>query len=171
MRVFLIGFMGSGKTIIGKKLANKLQMRFVDMDNLIEETYKKTVSEIFLAVGEDSFRKIEHILLKELVSEDGFVLSTGGGVPCYHNNIDLINNNGKSVYLRMTSQALFSRLVNIRTARPLIKDLDDTELLKFIEEKLKEREQYYLKAQITVDALDININKLAEGLMSIEGQD
>ena len=166
MRIFLIGFMGSGKTTAGKKLAGKLNLRFLDMDHLIEKKYNKTVGEIFLSEGEESFRQKEHLLLEELIREDNFVLSTGGAVPCFYNNMELINNCGKSVYLKMTPKALFSRLINARAERPLIKDLDGKELLKFIKEKLKEREPFYQKARITEDALNLNINKLIMVLSS-----
>jgi shikimate kinase len=160
MRVFLIGFMGCGKTTVGKKLAAKLDLPFYDLDKLIEDKYNKSVSEIFETEGEASFRKMEHSLLSELSLNEDFVLSTGGGVSCFFNNMDIINSSGVSVYLSMTPQALFSRLKNKRLSRPLIKNLNDNQLLDYITYKLRERLPWYQKAHLIVDALNIDINAL-----------
>jgi shikimate kinase len=160
MRIFVTGFMGSGKTTAGKKLAAKLKLQFLDLDDLIEKRYGKSINAIFEEEGEESFRKKEHAVLEELSQSDNFILATGGGAPCHYDNMELINRLGISVYLKMTPEALFSRLKEVRQKRPLIKHLDDEELKNYIIEKLMERERYYKKAHIIADGLNIDIKKL-----------
>lgn len=154
--------MGSGKTTVGKKLATKLNLDFFDLDDLIVMKFNKSVNEIFASDGEDFFRKYENKLLLEISKSDNFILSVGGGTPCYNNNIDFMNSSGKTVYLQMSDMALYSRLVTFKANRPLIKDLDYDSLKLFIKSKLKEREPFYLKANIIVDALNFKINSLIQ---------
>jgi len=160
MIIFLIGFMGSGKSTAGKLLAKRLGYTFIDTDNRIVVRLGMSVNEIFDRLGEKSFRENEIRLLKELILQDNLVVSTGGGLPCYGNNMDLINLNGQSVYLKVSPSALYDRLSSRKYKRPLIKDLSDTELMAFIENKLSEREEYYSRARYVVRGLDVNVEDL-----------
>jgi shikimate kinase len=168
MRIFLIGFMGSGKTTVGKELALCLGYSFIDMDKCVEEDTGMSVNQIFSELGEQEFRKLEHDMIIRIIKTDNVVVATGGGVPCYYKNMELINQNGISLYLRMTPEALTDRLKHSRSQRPLIRDLPtDDELAGFIKKKLKEREPFYLKSKHVVDGLDPDIDELA-GLIRSE---
>lgn len=153
--------MGCGKSSAGKKLANKLGYDFIDLDDLIEEQYQKTIPEIFEQEGENKFRELEHNALKGVLNKEDVVISLGGGTPCFYNNMELINNNGISVYLKMSAETLANRLGNSKTSRPLIENKKGEELKAFIAEKLDEREDCYSHAQYKVKAKDLNIDELA----------
>lgn len=160
MRIFLIGFMGSGKTTLGKQLARKLGYRFIDQDDYIEETSGLTIAEYFSRNGEQAFRKYEHEALKNLLEFDNVVISTGGGAPCFFNNIDMMNENGLAIYLRMKPEVLKSRLKHAQAERPLIKGKTEEELLEFIKSKLTEREPFYLKAKHVIESMDLKMDDL-----------
>jgi shikimate kinase len=160
-RIFLIGFMGSGKSTLGAQLARRLDYQFVDMDQLIEDTAEMSIPEIFDEHGEDVFRKWEHDILQELCQRQKLVISTGGGVPCHSGNMDLMNSHGNTIYLRLSPEALLSRLINSRTERPLITGKSETELLDFIRSKLEAREEFYLQAKHVVDGLNMTAETLA----------
>lgn len=160
MRIFLIGFMGSGKTTLGKQLARKLGYRFIDQDDYIEETSGLTIAEYFSRNGEQAFRKYEHEALKNLLEFDNVVISTGGGTPCFFNNIDIMNENGLAIYLRMKPEVLKSRLKHAQAERPLIKGKTEEELLEFIKFKLTEREPFYLKAKHVIESMDLKSDDL-----------
>ena len=163
MRIFLIGFMGSGKTKRGKEIAQKLGYNFFDLDELIQKKNNKTISEIFEKEGEGKFREYEHDSLKEIIKSDDYVLSTGGGTPCFNNNIDLMNQNGITVYLKAESSFLLSRLTNTNNdGRPLIAGKSNEELHDYIKESLNQREQYYIKAKYTFDALNVKNNDIVK---------
>ena len=123
MIIFLIGFMGSGKSTTGKRLARRMGYTFVDTDSLIAERLGMSVNKIFDRLGENAFREAETRLLNELIFKDNLVVSTGGGLPCYGGNMDLMNFNGQSVYLKVSSSVLYERLSLRKDKRPLIKDL------------------------------------------------
>lgn len=149
-RIYLIGYMGSGKTTLGKRLAEELGYRFIDLDQHIQELYNRTIAELFEQYGESEFRRIENKTLKEISLIDDSVISTGGGAPCFFDNIDVMNTSGVTIYLKATPQALANRLrlPEHKAKRPLIKDKKDGELLEFITENLSKREPSYLKAHI-----------------------
>ena len=160
-RIILIGFMGSGKSTLGKKLANRLAIPFIDSDSEIENEHNKSIGELFGEHGESHFREIEAHFIRSLQSRDSFVLATGGGMPCFHANMSLLNNLGTTFYLERTPKELMNRLVNAKQQRPLIAGLSEEDLLHFIEDKLSEREEYYKQASIvlsreeqTVDAME-----------------
>lgn len=159
-RIFLIGFMGSGKSTLGAQLAGQLNYRFTDMDQLIEETAEMSIPEIFDEHGEDVFRKWEHDILLELCQLEKQVISTGGGVPCHSGNMDLMNSHGSTIYLKLSPEALLSRLIKSRTERPLIKGKSDTELLEYIENLLGKREEYYSRATHVVNGFQIKPEEL-----------
>jgi len=164
MIIFLVGFMGSGKSTVGQRLAGRLGYSFVDMDARLEGEQGMTINEIFEKLGEKAFRDMENNLLKEMVSLQDTVISTGGGLPCTGNNMDLINRKGVSIYLRMDPAALLNRLSRGKSRRPLIRHLSRQELETFIYEKLREREPVYLRAHHTFNGLNFKMDELLEVL-------
>jgi shikimate kinase len=150
MRVILVGFMGSGKTTLGKKIANKLGVPFIDSDNEIEAHYGKSIGQIFVESGESHFRAIESEYLEALNLREDFVLATGGGMPCFGNNMDRLNLLGTSFYLERSPKELTHRLIKAKAKRPLIDGMEEGELLQYVENTLLKREEYYQKAHITL---------------------
>lgn len=167
MKIYLIGFMSSGKTTVGRELANALGYRFIDLDEYIESKHHRTIKQIFESKGEEHFRLIENEALKEATSFTGdFVISSGGGTSCFYNNIDFMNRNGVTVYLRLEVATLLSRLVESKIDRPLLWGKTREELNNYIIRVLDERKKFYEKAQIIVDADNVNPNDLAKMIMS-----
>ena len=151
MRIFLIGYMGAGKTTVGTLLANKLNWTFIDIDCFIENRYHKTITSIFEEKGEIGFREIEHRTLQEISGFEKVVISTGGGLPCFFNNMDLMNQSGITIYLRSSVGELISRINFEKQKRPLVKNKSQEELLDFVETSLIDREKYYNNAKIIFD--------------------
>jgi shikimate kinase len=164
--IYIVGFMGSGKTTAGKKLASLLGWSFIDLDKRIEEYAGKTIPEIFSQSGEDYFRIIETQLLRNLKMCTKTVISTGGGTPCYIDNMDYMIETGLTIYLKLTPAELKSRLSQSKGERPLIKDLDQEELTSFIKEKLAVREKWYERSDITMDGIDLDANLLLSHVKS-----
>lgn len=158
--LYLLGFMGSGKTTAGKKLAASLGWNFIDLDKNIEKHIGKTIPEIFTDHGEDYFRKIEAEVLRTLDTVSDTVVATGGGAPCYYDNMEFMNGSGLTIYFKLTSPQLVSRLKRSSDERPLIKNLTGDKLLSFVENMLREREKWYEKSQIVVDAFNPDIRSL-----------
>ena len=150
MKIFLVGFMGSGKTTIGRLISQKLDFNFVDTDRHIEMQQSLTVAEIFLQHGEAVFRKMEHEMLLYLLNCDSAVIATGGGMPCYNDNMNIMLSVGKVVYLKTSPQELAKRLILSNTERPLIKGKTENELLHYITAQLSKREHYYNCADVTI---------------------
>lgn len=161
MIIFLIGYMGSGKSTVGYELAKLINYDFTDMDTLIEQQNNCSIVEIFENKGEEKFREIEHNTLKGLLTKNNIVISTGGGTPCFFNNLELMQNAGVTIYIKMSVDKLAERLSNARQKRPLIKDMSETDLHSFIQSNLEKREPYYLQAQYKVKAGNLNVNELA----------
>ena len=159
-RIFLIGFMGSGKSTHGKILARKIAYDYIDMDHLIEETAEMTIPAIFKEHGEEVFRKWEHDILLELCKRDRLVVSTGGGAPCHGAMMQMMNTHGTTIYLQLPPEVLRDRLLNSRTERPLIKGKSEAELLEFITKLLAEREQYYMQARHSINGLNLQVENL-----------
>ena len=151
MNIFLLGFMGSGKSSLGRRIANKLGRDFVDLDELIEEKEGKSITEIFSEKGESYFREIETKTLNDLISELECVVSLGGGAPCSELNLSFIGSNGMSIYIKEPEDILFGRLRDKKQDRPLIADLSDDQLKQFITDKLSKREKFYTKADFTYE--------------------
>ena len=143
--------MGCGKSSIGKKIANYLNWKFVDMDDLIEGRTQLTVSEIFESKGEYWFRKLERDILQEFKSENNIIVATGGGVPCFEDNMERMSILGNTIYLKVSPENLFVRLKRGRDNRPKIKNLNDQQLLSFIENTLEQRDKAYTKASLLID--------------------
>lgn len=153
MKIILLGYMGSGKTTIGKKLSKKLYVPFFDLDHYIEQKEGISISEIFKTKGEIYFRKIEHTYLKEFLAEkDEYVLSLGGGTPCYAGNMDVILNEKEvtSVYLQANIPTLVERLSRNKSKRPLIASLSEEKLTEFVAKHLFERRFFYEQAKHNV---------------------
>ena len=170
MKIFLIGFMGSGKTTAGKMLANRLSYSYFDLDEFIEQQEQESIRNIFEKKGESYFREQESKYLKKIAEYEDCVISTGGGAPCHFDNMDYMNNAGITVYLKMKPEQLASRLKNGRQERPLIKDKDDQELLHYIKDKLSQREKDYQKASLTIDGYNFNINELIDKIHGFRAQ-
>lgn len=158
MKIVLLGYMGSGKTTVGKKLADKLNLTFIDLDNYIEKNLNTSISEIFAETGELYFRREEHRFLKDILkNQDDIVLALGGGTPCYSNNMDLVlDHTSKVFYLKLSIAKLAERLKAGKDQRPLIRHLPDIELPEFIGKHLFERSPFYNRAAyiLDVDKLD-----------------
>ena len=150
-RIFLVGYMGSGKSSVGRLLAKKTGWQFVDLDLFIENRYRKSVSQIFSEYGETVFREMEHNILQEVALFEQAVISTGGGAPCFHNNMSLMKQSGIVVYLKVPIPQLIKRLEISKQSRPLIKNKTIEELAVFIAESLKTREVFYNEADIILD--------------------
>ena len=164
MKVFLIGFMGCGKSTKAKQLANRLGCDVIDLDAIIVAQEGKSIADYFAENGEAAFRKLEQETLKNYPYPETSVIATGGGLPCFFDNMDWMNANGKTVYLKMTPPQLVSRLHN-REKRPLLKGMDDEQLLAFIETKLTERNAFYNQAQVVVNAFDLDAEELMNALV------
>ena len=161
-RIFLIGFMGSGKSTHGSKLARKLGYDFVDMDHLIEETAGMTIPTIFHELGEEVFRKWELDIVHERCKREQVVISTGGGAPCHNQIIRIMNDHGVTVYIKLPPDALKNRLLKSKTERPLIKGRSETELLQYITELLSKREPFYFQARYIVEGVNLEVQTLVE---------
>lgn len=162
MRIFLIGFMGSGKSKRGRKLAAELGYAFEDMDDCIEKEEAATIPELFLNKGEEYFRLAEHKVLLNLLRLDNVVISTGGGAPCYFDAMHRMNECGVTIYLKGSPAFLAERLQNSQKKRPLIENLRGEELVQFIDKKLKEREPVYAKAKYIVEAIGLHNRELID---------
>ena len=165
MKVFLIGFMGSGKSYWGRKLSEKLTLPFFDLDEQIESNEGKKISQIFAEEGEEYFRLLEKDTL-HIISEshDSFIMATGGGTPCYFNNIEFMNKMGTAVWINTPIELLHERLMKDKAHRPLIKNLDDAQLKGFIIKKFSDRKIYYEQAEIVVEENEKSLEKIVEKL-------
>lgn len=143
--------MGAGKTTVGKTLAQELNLPFYDLDWYIESRMRKTVKEIFDERGEEGFRLIEHNLLHEVAEFENVIISCGGGAPCFYDNIDYMNQQGDTVYLKATPEVLYGHLKMGKSVRPLLQNKTSEEVKEFINEQLVVREPYYSKAKYTLD--------------------
>lgn len=161
MKVFLIGFMGSGKTTIGKKLANYLKYEFIDLDKLIESKAGMSIVSYFELHGEGAFRELEQDILQKTEFPENVIIATGGGAPCFGDNMEWMNKSGLVAYLSLSPKALASRLEHSKTDRPLIRHLKGDELIDFISTKLQDREVFYNKAKYVVSASDLTAERLS----------
>ena len=163
MKIFLLGFMGSGKSYWGRLLSQKLQVPFFDLDEQIVNAEGKSINAIFDSNGEEYFRLLEkdtlHIITE---SHDSMVMACGGGTPCYFNNIEYMNREGTTVWLDVPIQVLYERLIRERSRRPLLKDLSDDQVRSFIIKKFSDRKIYYEQADIIVNEDPILLDSLIE---------
>lgn len=164
MNIYLVGYMGSGKSTIGKQLAQRLDFAHLDLDDYFEETYKISVLNFFDKYDETAFRGIETKLLEKTFDLENYVISTGGGTPCFNNNMELINEHGFSVYIRMHPKSLFIRLKNAKRPRPRTFLLDDEALIKRIDDDMLVRERFYEQAKLVIKGENADIDELVEVL-------
>ncbi len=154
--------MGSGKSTLGRMLSEHLNLQFVDMDHYIEMRNHKTIPQIFAEEGEAEFRKKERKALEELSEFTNIVIATGGGAPCFFDNIELMNKSGKTIFLNIDASILADRLMSSKTERPLIKGKSRKELVAFIDETLKKRNEFYRKAKFEITQPDIELKMIEE---------
>ena len=150
-RIILVGYMGSGKTTVGKALSEETGMMFYDLDWYIESRMHTTVPKLFAEKGEEAFRKVEYNMLHEVAEFEDVIISCGGGTPCFFDNMDYLNQQGDVVYLKATPEVLYNHLLMARVERPLLKGKSPDELIAYITEHLQEREPFYSKARYTLD--------------------
>ena len=168
MRIFIIGYMGAGKSTVGKRLASKLDIPFVDLDDAFEARYRYSIPRFFEHFGEERFREFENQCLREIISNhEQAVISTGGGTACNEENISLMNQKGLTVYIKMHPSSLAHRLNRARRLRPVIRDIQNEDMLGFVEEQLLEREVFYNKAHITIKGESLDFNGLVQAIGSV----
>lgn len=167
MRIFLIGFMGAGKTHWGKQVANRMGLPFHDLDELVVAQEGRSIADIFTENGEEYFRLAEKQMLEELVErEDSMIISCGGGTPCFFNNIDFMKRHGIVVWLNTHVEVILQRLLKERMHRPLLKDIRDEDLRNHIVRKLNERRMYYEQADVIIDKEDsISMNDFIQTVL------
>jgi shikimate kinase len=159
-RIFLTGYMGCGKTTLGKKLASRLNCPFIDLDHVLEAQEGMTIADYFAAHGEAAFRVLESSVLKTTPYPDTVVVSTGGGLPCFFDNMDWMKAHGQVIYIKLNAKALAGRLENNKDDRPILRHKHGDELVAFIDEKLSEREPFYSQANIIAEGLSLTAEKV-----------
>lgn len=157
MIFFLTGFMGSGKSYWGKKWALANDYTFVDVDEVIENAEGKTIADIFEIKGEDYFREIEATYLRSFADANNTIIACGGGTPCFHENMQWMNDHGTTLYLLTTAPQILDRVLAEQEKRPLIKKMNQGELLFFIEQKLKERTPFYTQAKLVIPSTELSV--------------
>jgi shikimate kinase len=158
LKIFLIGFMGAGKTYWGKQLAEHWNLPYYDLDEVIVAEEEMAVSDIFATKGEDYFRERESAILRGLVKQEHFLISCGGGTPCFQDNMDFMNENGITIWLNPSVSIMVERLQRKKYKRPLIQDLADEDLTAFIEKKLAERLPFYQQSQHIIESDHISLD-------------
>lgn len=153
--IFIIGYMGAGKSTFGRKLASALALNFIDTDIFIENRFRERIADMFVRIGEDAFRRRERFVIEELSGMTDTVIATGGGVPCYYDNIDLMNAAGLTIYLEGSTATLAQRLEYCKRTRPTVRHKSGLELLQHVDDALRVRSPYYQQAQITISIEDI----------------
>ncbi len=154
-RIFLVGYMGAGKTTIGKVLSKLMGLTFIDLDYYIEGRFRKTVAQLFAERGEEGFRSIERNMLHEVAEFEDVLVSTGGGTPCFFDNMEFMNQQGTTIYLQVSVDELASRLEVCKHTRPVLKNRTGEELKAFVAESLSGRLPFYQKASIVFDANEL----------------
>ena len=162
MRIYLIGYMGCGKTTLGRKLAATLNLTFIDLDTFLEEKYFQTIPQIFQEEGEAEFRRKERNVLHEVSTFDDVIVATGGGAPCFFDNMEVMNNTGFCIFLDVDTDSLVSRLINAKTERPIIKGKSPDELHHFIDEMMLKRRPFYEKARYILKGSEIKPDQVIE---------
>ena len=152
IRIFLTGYMGAGKTTLGKAFARELNVPFIDLDWYIEERFHKSIRELFVERGEASFRELERNMLHEVSEFEDVIISTGGGTPCFFDNMEYMNGCGKTVFLDVHPDILFRRLRVAKQQRPILQGKTDEELRAFIADALEKRAPFYVQARYRFDA-------------------
>ena len=171
-RIIFIGYMGSGKTTVGKALSENMKIPFYDLDWYIESRMRHTIKEIFDERGEDGFRNVEHNMLHEVAEFENVIISCGGGTPCFYDNMEYLNMQGETIYLKASPEVLYEHLKMGKTVRPLLLNKTPDEVKVFIKEQLSLREKFYFKAKHVIDVyfmddydkIKITLDKVKEEL-------
>ncbi len=164
-RILLIGFMAAGKTTLGKALARDLGLQFIDLDHFIENRYHSTISQLFAERGEEGFREIERKMLHEVTEFEDVIIATGGGTPCFYDNMEYMNSMGVTVFLQASVDVIFTRLTIARVQRPLVAGKTDEELRSYITETLNRRLPYYSRATHSFCANQLeNVKQISESV-------
>ena len=151
-RIFLIGYMGAGKTTLGRVLSKEMGLQFIDLDIFIEGRQHKSVSQIFADIGEDGFRQLERRALEEVSQYEDVVIALGGGTPCFFDNMETVNAAGTSIWLKPSEEVLLRRLIAGKAKRPILAQKSDDELLEFIRLQMERRSPFYSRATYTLDS-------------------
>jgi shikimate kinase len=165
-KIFLIGYMGAGKTTVGKHLAQRLNLQFVDLDLFIENRYRKRIGELFTEKGENNFREIERRTLLEVSQFENVIISTGGGTPCFFDSMSVMNKLGETVYLKWSAEDLITRLTVYKHNRPLVEGKNKEEMKRFILENLAKREPFYNRAAIVFDIAEMTATQDVDSIVN-----
>lgn len=163
-RIYLVGYMGAGKSTCAKRLANKLNWDFKDLDQLFESRYKIAIADFFKKYDESLFRRLERDLLQETNVLQNTIIATGGGTACFYDNMSWMNEHGLTVYLQMSPTAVTNRLIHTKKKRPLISRKHPEELYQFVKNHLRQRAIFYSQAKIIIEAESLNLDSLIEKL-------
>ncbi|NML40970.1 shikimate kinase [Chitinophaga sp. G-6-1-13] len=164
MKIFLLGFMGAGKSYWGKQLADHWNVPYYDLDEVIVEAEEMAISDIFATKGEDYFREKESMLLRELSRQENFLISCGGGTPCFQDNMDFMNDKGTTIWINPPLETMVERLTRKKHKRPLIQDLDDQDLADFVEKKLAERRPFYEQSRHIISSDNITLDTFTKNI-------
>jgi len=167
MRIFLVGFMFSGKSTVGKLLAKSMGYEHIDTDHMFESLYNISINDFFEKYGQDLFRELEHKLLLTLIEKDNIVISTGGGLPCFHNNMELIKQNGISIHINMSFKSIIHRQKKSKKNRPLLRNKSQEEIEIFLQDLLAKRIDIYNQSNIIIKGEDLNIKELKEKILTL----
>ncbi|OQY93829.1 MAG: shikimate kinase [Sphingobacteriales bacterium UTBCD1] len=168
MKIFLIGFMGSGKSYCGRLLSEKLKIPFFDLDEQVVSREGKAITEIFASEGEEYFRLSEKVILYDITGlNENFVMACGGGTPCYFNNIEFMNNTGTTVWINTPVDTLYERLIHDKNHRPLISKLSDEQLKAYIKKKFADRKIYYEQASVIIDDEPLKLDALVKKIFHV----
>lgn len=163
-RIFLVGFMGCGKTTVGKRLANLIHYEFIDLDHQIEQAEGCAVSELFSIKGETYFRQLEKQALHQTFKKQQTVIATGGGAPAFFDNMEQMNQQGITIYLELSPKTLLERLQNAKNQRPLLMDKNEKDLFDYITQTLQKRESHYRQAKLIIDGLGVTAQLLMNAM-------
>lgn len=158
--IFLIGYMGAGKTAVGRALARRYGLEHIDLDWRIEQRFHQKISDMFATIGEEGFRRRERNMLQEVIGMENVVVSVGGGTPCFFDNMEQMNVAGQTIYLQCTVDVLVERIMRSQNKRPIVADKTQEELTQFVAEHLAEREPIYLKAKHILHTTELNLSEI-----------
>ena len=158
--IFLIGYMGAGKTAVGRALARRYGLEHIDLDWRIEQRFHQKIADMFALIGEEGFRRREQNMLHEVMEMEDVVVSVGGGTPCFFDNMEQMNVAGQTIYLRCDVGVLVERIMRSQNKRPIVANKSQGELIEFVAEHLLEREPFYLKAKHILHTTELNLSEI-----------
>ena len=158
--IFLIGYMGAGKTAVGRALARRYGLEHIDLDWRIEQRFREKISDMFVTIGEEGFRSRERNMLQEVMAMEDVVVSVGGGTPCFFDNMEQMNAAGQTIYLQCSVEVLVERIMRSQSKRPIVANKTEEELKAFVAKHLAEREAFYMQAQEVWNGEELDLNRL-----------